>query len=128
VPLPLPTPRLVTTTLSTSTSPANPANVVCECQTIPSDGVQAGIMPGDLFQFLRRCRQMRLTMSGAISWLIASVLFLALVGGGGGGGGRGRTFAAHGLLVAGNQREHTTLLVDPETRQELAKVVVGVNG
>jgi YVTN family beta-propeller protein len=27
-----------------------------------------------------------------------------------------------------NQREHTTLLVDPETRQELAKVTVGVNG
>jgi YVTN family beta-propeller protein len=63
-------------------------------------------------------------MSGAISWLIASVLLLALVG----GGGRGRTSPAHGLLVVANQREHTTLLVDPETRQELAKVVVGVNG
>jgi len=63
-------------------------------------------------------------MSGAISWLIASVLFLALVG----GGGRGPTSPAHGMLVVANQREHTTLLVDPETRQELAKVVVGVNG
>jgi YVTN family beta-propeller protein len=62
-------------------------------------------------------------MSGAISWLIASVLFLALVG-----GGRGPTSPAHGMLVVANQREHTTLLVDPETRQELAKVVVGVNG
>src|SRR5580704_4824476 len=63
-------------------------------------------------------------MSGAISWLIASVLFLALVG----GGGRGPTSPAHGMLVVANQREHTTLLVDPETHQELAKVVVGVNG
>src|SRR5580704_5809281 len=63
-------------------------------------------------------------MSGAISWLIASVLFLALVG----GGGRRPASRAHGLLVVANQREHTTLLVDPETRQELAKVIVGVNG
>jgi YVTN family beta-propeller protein len=32
------------------------------------------------------------------------------------------------MLVVANQREHTALLIDPETRQELAKVVVGVNG
>jgi len=35
---------------------------------------------------------------------------------------------AHGLLVVANQFEHTTLLIDPETHRELAKIVVGVNG
>jgi YVTN family beta-propeller protein len=44
------------------------------------------------------------------------------------GGGRIPASPGHGLLVVANQREHTTLLVDPETRQELAKVTVGVNG
>src|SRR6266481_7124720 len=33
-----------------------------------------------------------------------------------------------GLLVVANQREHTVLVVDPEARRELARVVVGVNG
>src|SRR6202043_3187564 len=33
-----------------------------------------------------------------------------------------------GVLVVANQKEHTVLLVDPETRQELAKVSVGING
>jgi YVTN family beta-propeller protein len=32
------------------------------------------------------------------------------------------------MLVVANQREHTALLIDPETRQELLKVTVGVNG
>jgi YVTN family beta-propeller protein len=32
------------------------------------------------------------------------------------------------MLVVANQREHTALLIDPETREELAKVTVGVNG
>src|ERR1700751_1460320 len=63
-------------------------------------------------------------MSATISWSIASLLFLALVA----GGGRNPAPASHGMLVVANQREHTTLLVDPETRQELAKVSVGVNG
>jgi YVTN family beta-propeller protein len=36
--------------------------------------------------------------------------------------------SAHGLLVVANQVEHTALLVDPETRREVAKIVVGVNG
>jgi YVTN family beta-propeller protein len=36
--------------------------------------------------------------------------------------------STHGLLVVANQKEHTTLLVDPETRREVAKIVVGVNG
>jgi YVTN family beta-propeller protein len=36
--------------------------------------------------------------------------------------------AAQGLLVVANQFEHTALLVDPDTRREVAKIVVGVNG
>src|SRR5260370_19558592 len=35
---------------------------------------------------------------------------------------------AGGLLVVANQKEHTVLLVDPDKRTELAKIVVGVNG
>jgi YVTN family beta-propeller protein len=63
-------------------------------------------------------------MSAHISWLIASLMFLALAA----GGGRAPASPGHGMLVVANQREHTALLVDPETRQELAKVTVGVNG
>jgi YVTN family beta-propeller protein len=63
-------------------------------------------------------------MSATISWVIASLMFLALAA----GGGRIPAPAAHGMLVVANQREHTALLIDPETRQELAKVTVGVNG
>src|ERR1700685_963127 len=63
-------------------------------------------------------------MSATLSWLIASVMLLALAT----GGGRVPAPAAHGMLVVANQREHTALLIDPETRQELAKGVVGVNG
>ncbi|HXE34630.1 MAG TPA: hypothetical protein VN087_11995 [Verrucomicrobiae bacterium] len=63
-------------------------------------------------------------MSATISWLIASFLFLALAA----GGGRGPAPATHGMLVVANQREHTALLIDPETHQELLKVTVGVNG
>src|SRR3981081_3504976 len=36
--------------------------------------------------------------------------------------------ASPGTLVVANQKEHTVLLVDPETRRELAKISVGVNG
>ena len=36
--------------------------------------------------------------------------------------------AGSGLLVIANQKEHTVLVVDPDERKELAKVVVGVNG
>jgi DNA-binding beta-propeller fold protein YncE len=36
--------------------------------------------------------------------------------------------SARGLLLVANQMEHTVLVVDPESRRELAKVVVGVNG
>lgn len=35
---------------------------------------------------------------------------------------------ARGILVVANQYEHTALLVDPDARQELAKITVGVNG
>ena len=51
-------------------------------------------------------------------------MFLALAA----GGGRAPASPGHGMLVVANQREHTALLVDPETRQELARVTVGVNG
>jgi YVTN family beta-propeller protein len=63
-------------------------------------------------------------MSANFTWLIASLMFLALAA----GGGRVPAPAAHGMLVVANQREHTALLIDPETREELAKVTVGVNG
>src|SRR4029077_1539902 len=63
-------------------------------------------------------------MSAPLPYLIASLMFLALAA----GGGRVPPPASQGILVVANQREHTTLLVDPETHQELAKVVVGVNG
>jgi DNA-binding beta-propeller fold protein YncE len=36
--------------------------------------------------------------------------------------------ADHGLLVVVNQMEHTVLIIDPDGRRELAKIVVGVNG
>jgi YVTN family beta-propeller protein len=63
-------------------------------------------------------------MSANFSWLIASLMFLALAA----GGSRVPAPTAHGMLVVANQREHTALLIDPETRQEVAKVTVGVNG
>jgi YVTN family beta-propeller protein len=63
-------------------------------------------------------------MSAPISWLIASLMFLAFVS----AGGRSPASPAHGMLVVANQHEHTALLIDPETRQEVAKVSVGVNG
>ena len=36
--------------------------------------------------------------------------------------------SARGLLLVANQMEHTVLVIDPESRRELAKIVVGVNG
>lgn len=63
-------------------------------------------------------------MSAPFSCLIASLMFLALAA----GGGRVPHPASHGILVVANQKEHTALLVDPETRQELAKITVGING
>src|SRR5258707_15293178 len=35
---------------------------------------------------------------------------------------------AGGLLVVTNQKEHTLLVIDPDNRRELARIVVGVNG
>jgi len=65
-------------------------------------------------------------MNATISWLIASLLLLVF------GGAVGRvstpTPPTHGILLIANQFEHTTLLVDPATRQQLASVIVGVNG
>jgi len=42
--------------------------------------------------------------------------------------GNSRPSSSTGLLVVANQKEHTLLLVDPESRRELAKISVGVNG
>ena len=63
-------------------------------------------------------------MSTNLFYLTASVVFLALLG----EASRAATPPSHGLLVVANQKEHTTLLIDPETRSELAKITVGVNG
>ncbi len=63
-------------------------------------------------------------MSTTISYLIASILFLALAA----GGTRNPAPPEHGMLVVANQGDHTTLLIDPQTREALMKVTVGVNG
>src|SRR5204863_1554192 len=34
----------------------------------------------------------------------------------------------HGTLIVANQKEHALLLIDPESRHEIAKISVGVNG
>lgn len=36
--------------------------------------------------------------------------------------------SASGLLVVANQKEHTVLIVNPETRRQLTRIIVGVNG
>ena len=36
--------------------------------------------------------------------------------------------SSHGILVVANQKEHTALLIDPDTHKELAKISVGING
>ncbi|MGB8474519.1 MAG: hypothetical protein WCE61_10595 [Candidatus Acidiferrum sp.] len=63
-------------------------------------------------------------MSAPASYLIATIVFLALAA----GGSRNPASAAHGMLVVANQGDHTALLIDPQTRQELMKVTVGING
>jgi len=64
-------------------------------------------------------------MNATISWLIASLLVLAY---GATVGSHPAPAPAHGILLIANQFEHTTLLVDPVTRQQIASVTVGVNG
>jgi YVTN family beta-propeller protein len=61
---------------------------------------------------------------GRIGLLTASVLLMTSLDLGDGNSGS----APHGLLLVVNQIEHTVLVVDPEGRRELAKIVVGVNG
>jgi YVTN family beta-propeller protein len=63
-------------------------------------------------------------MSAPISYMIASLMLLALAA----GGGRDPASSAHGMLVVANQGDHTALLIDPRTRKELMKVTVGING
>lgn len=60
-------------------------------------------------------------MSSLISVFAAGVLAFVLAS-------SGAPPPAKQVLVVANQKEHTALLVDPETRQELAKVIVGING
>ena len=55
-----------------------------------------------------------------VASFVAGIAFLACVANAAPTGG--------GLLVVANQYEHTVLIVDPESRRELAKIVVGVNG
>jgi YVTN family beta-propeller protein len=59
-----------------------------------------------------------------MSSVIASLILLTLAA----GSARPPASTPHGYLVVANQKEHTALLVDPETRQEVAKFTVGVNG
>ncbi|HYL63963.1 MAG TPA: cytochrome D1 domain-containing protein [Candidatus Methylomirabilis sp.] len=63
-------------------------------------------------------------MPSFVSCLIASAMafFLAAVS------GHPPSPPAHGMLVVANQYEHTALIVDPESHQELAKLTVGING
>jgi YVTN family beta-propeller protein len=63
-------------------------------------------------------------MSTPFSYAIVSILFLALAT----GGSHDPASSAHGMLVVANQGDHTALLIEPRTRQELMKVTVGVNG
>ena len=57
-------------------------------------------------------------MSAAFSYVIASILLLALAA----GGSRNPATPEHGMLVVANQGDHTALLIDPQTREELMKV------
>lgn len=63
-------------------------------------------------------------MSASFSYALASVLFLALAA----GGSHSPATAGHGMLVVANQGDHTALLIDPQTHEQLMKVTVGVNG
>jgi len=63
-------------------------------------------------------------MSAAFSYVIASILLLALAA----GGSRNPATPEHGMLVVANQGDHTALLIDPQTHEELMKVCVGING
>lgn len=68
--------------------------------------------------------------SGRCVVFLRMVLFVALFGVGGLVMPRNVKAepAGGGLLVVANQKEHTLLIVDPDERRVLAKIVVGVNG
>jgi YVTN family beta-propeller protein len=63
-------------------------------------------------------------MSLYVSYLIAPILFLVLAV----GSSRNPVSEQPGMLVVANQGDHTALLIDPQTRQEIMKVTVGING
>lgn len=62
-------------------------------------------------------------MSTILSCLTASLIFLALLG-----EASRVPPPSNGMLVVANQKEHTALLIDPATRSQVAKFIVGVNG
>jgi len=63
-------------------------------------------------------------MSATISSVFAFLLLLAMTV----ASSQPPASTSRGYLVVANQKEHTALLVDPETRQQIAKFNVGVNG
>jgi YVTN family beta-propeller protein len=64
-------------------------------------------------------------MHATLSTLSAGLLLLAIAAS---AGGRRSAPMPHGILLVANQYEHTTLLVDPQSGEQLAKITVGVNG
>src|SRR5229473_2868760 len=62
-------------------------------------------------------------MSGSIWLFIVSMMLMTSLG-----TSDNSPVEPAGILVVANQTEHTVLLVDPENRRELARIVVGVNG
>src|SRR5690348_11199847 len=84
----------------------------------------ADIIPAIHRSALAENARLRKTMSAPISYVIASILFLALAA----GSNSNPASPAHGMLVVANQGDHTALLIDPRSRQELMKVTVGING
>jgi YVTN family beta-propeller protein len=72
---------------------------------------------------LWNCREEAM-QAAAISWVIAALWVVSLFA----GGARVPAPSPHGLLLVANQFEHTTLIIDPQTREQLARITVGVNG
>ena len=63
-------------------------------------------------------------MTENIAVILASLLLLTALP----GGEAARPAPIHPLLLAANQGDHTLLILDPSTREQIAKIPVGVNG
>src|ERR1041385_4129501 len=64
----------------------------------------------------------RMSLRFALFSICSALLVLLMTG-------TGRSLPpSHGTLVVANQKEHTVLLIDPESRRELARISVGVSG